>query len=61
MIEIDFDRLRTLGLTPALANFAFVEASACKADHPEALPLDLLRVTGVHRETVCLHDGADEL
>ncbi len=55
MIEIDFDRLRTLGLTPALAQLATTLAYA----HDEA-NLQLMRLTEVHRETVQLHDGHAE-
>ena len=61
MIEIHFDRLRTLGLAPALANLSIAAAAECEGAHPEAPPLELLRLTEVHRETVRLHDGADEL
>jgi len=57
MIDIDFERLRTLGLTPVLANLAATVAAS--AD--EAAPLELLRLTEVHRDAVRLHDGADEL
>lgn len=57
MMDIDFDRLRTLGLTPALANLAASVAAA--ADDSPAL--ELLRLTEVHRDAVRLHDGADEL
>ncbi|MEP7101188.1 MAG: GTPase RsgA, partial [Burkholderiales bacterium] len=57
MIEINFERLRTLGLTPALANQAASEAAS--ADDLPAL--ELLRLTEVHRDAVRLHDGADEL
>lgn len=53
MIDIPFDRLRTLGLTPALAN-----AATALADSPGQ---QLLRLTEVHRETVRLHDGNDDL
>ena len=59
MIEIDFERLRTLGLTPALAQQAAAIALAASDD--DAPPLELLRLTEVHRDTVRLHDGADEL
>jgi ribosome biogenesis GTPase / thiamine phosphate phosphatase len=55
MIEIDFERLRSLGLTPALAAAA---ASLCE---PGASPARLARVTEVHRETVCVHDGTISL
>ena len=55
MIRIDFDRLRTLGLTPALAQLATSIAFA----HDEH-DLQLMRLTEVHRETVQLHDGHKE-
>lgn len=57
MIEIHFERLLTLGLTPALAHRAVAQAASC--DHSPAL--DLLRLTEVHRDVVRLHDGADQL
>lgn len=57
MIDIHFERLRTLGLTPALANLA--ASMAASADDSPAL--ELLRLTEVHRDAVRLHDGADEL
>ena len=73
MIEIDFDRLRTLGLTPALAQRATAIASAhlaaamasAQRAAPSALAndemdLQLMRLTEVHRETVRLHDGNTE-
>ena len=50
MIELDFDRLRPIGLTQAAAQSLL------------ALPLDhghAMRVTEVQRETVLLHDGAE--
>ena len=57
MIEIHFERLSTLGLTPALAQLA-----ANLADFTDDSPaLELLRLTEVHRDAVRLHDGADEL
>lgn len=62
MIEIHFERLRTLGLTPALAHLA-AAAAVEQADDavPDVPPLELLRLTEVHRDAVRLHDGADEL
>jgi ribosome biogenesis GTPase len=61
MIDIDFARLRSLGLTPALAQRAVALAlgDATPGDDPPAL--DLLRLTEVHRDAVRLHDGADDL
>jgi ribosome biogenesis GTPase / thiamine phosphate phosphatase len=62
MIEIPFERLRTLGLTPALANRAAAIAAECDDDGAGNAPaLQLLRLTEVHRETMRLHDGANEL
>lgn len=51
MINFDFERLRSLGLTPALA------ALAAGTDEPDAGPSQLMRLTEAHRETVRLHDG----
>jgi ribosome biogenesis GTPase / thiamine phosphate phosphatase len=51
MIEIDAERLRALGLTPALASLALASPSA--DDRPQRL----MRLTEVHRESVRLHDG----
>jgi len=59
MIKIDFERLRTLGLSPALAQRAFTSCAA--ADPVAALGLRLFRLVQVHRETVRLHDGVSEL
>lgn len=50
----DFDRLQRVGLTPALAE----RARSCTQSSDE--PLELLRVTAVHRETVQVHDGRIE-
>ena len=55
IIEIEFERLRSLGLTPALAAAA---AALPDMDDP---PLRLARVTEVHRETVRLHDGLGDI
>ena len=58
MIEIQFERLRAMGLTPALAN----QASALSLSASDAsVRLQLMRLTEVHRETVRLHDGAADL
>jgi ribosome biogenesis GTPase / thiamine phosphate phosphatase len=51
MIEIDVERLRALGLTPALASLAVAAPVAGE------LPCRLMRLTEVHRESVRLHDG----
>ncbi|HEY2927387.1 ribosome small subunit-dependent GTPase A [Piscinibacter sp.] len=54
MIDIDFERLRCLGLTPALAQRL--------ATHlvPDDGLFELMRLTEVHRETLRLHDGLIE-
>ena len=54
MVEIDFEMLSPLGLTPALAH------RAASVPVPEGVNLNLLRVTEVHRESVRLHDGGME-
>ncbi len=54
MIEIDFERLRTMGLTPALANQT---AAMPRSDDDTS---QLMRVTEVHRDAVRLHDGEHE-
>ncbi len=52
MTEFDFERLRALGLTPALA------AAATTTDPGGATAtLHLMRLTEVHRESVRAHDG----
>jgi len=56
MIDFDFDRLQALGLTPALASQAVTLAMTM----PSEPALHLMRLTGLHRETVQVHDGADE-
>lgn len=67
MMEIHFERLRTLGLTPALANRAAAVAAELEAERKDSgvrvdmPPLELLRLTEVHRDAVGLHDGEDEL
>ena len=59
MIEIPFDRLRTLGLTPALANLATAQAAVDTTDDGN-LGLTLMRLVQVHRETLLVHDGVGE-
>jgi len=55
MIEFDFERLRALGLTPALA------AVANTTDTGSATAaLRLMRLTEVHRESVRVHDGVQQ-
>ena len=61
MIDIHHERLRTLDLTPALADRAARAATEHAAASPDSPPLELLRLTEVHRDAVRLHDGADEL
>ena len=56
MIEIDLERLRTMGLTPVLAN----RAAALAASLSEDTALHLMRLIEVHRETVRVHDGRNE-
>ena len=55
MIEIDVERLRSMGLTPAMA----AEAISFASSLPETTTpgAQLMRLTEVHRETVALHDG----
>ncbi|MEO8808388.1 MAG: GTPase RsgA, partial [Burkholderiaceae bacterium] len=55
MIQIHFERLRTLGLTPALANLAASLSPETQDDSRQ-----LMRLTEVHRETVRVHDGEVE-
>ncbi len=57
MIDIDFERLRSMGLTPALASQA---AALAETMGPDPGSLLLMRLAEVHRETVQLHDGNDE-
>jgi ribosome biogenesis GTPase len=54
MLAIDFERLSSLGLTPALAN----RAVALATSDDEALVL--MRTTVVHRSTLVVHDGLAE-
>jgi ribosome biogenesis GTPase len=54
MIDIDFERLRCMGLTPAMAQHLALQPA------PEGGPFRLMRLTEVHRETLRLHDGRDE-
>lgn len=56
MIEIDFEPLRSIGMTPALWQHLQLQL----ADRPAAGAQTLMRVVAVHRETVNLHDGAGE-
>ena len=52
MQELDFDRLRPIGLSMTMAR-----AIALAREHLTGAPL---RVTEVHRETLCVHDGVAE-
>ena len=52
MIEIDVERLRSMGLTPALARDA-----ATFPDPDTATGWRLMRLVEVHRDSVELHDG----
>ncbi len=59
MKEIDAERLRSIGMTPVclqhiLQALTGEDADDVPADH------ELMRLTEVHRETVQLHDGAEE-
>jgi ribosome biogenesis GTPase len=51
MIEIDFELLRHIGLTQAIAN-------QLNLLDPPTSPARLVRVTEVHRDAVSVHDGA---
>ncbi len=55
MIDFDVERLRSIGLTPAMAQAAFAFSSTFEAASPR-----LVRVTEVHRETLVVHDGERE-
>ncbi len=52
MIQIDFDRLRPVGLSQFIAS-----AAAAMIDTEDAA---LMRLAEIHRETVRLHDGIEE-
>jgi ribosome biogenesis GTPase len=62
MIEIDFERLRSIGMTPAMLQHIQREIDNGPADpsSPIDQPPQLMRLAEVHRETVCLHDGCSE-
>jgi ribosome biogenesis GTPase len=55
MIDFDAELLRSIGLTPAMAQAAL--ASSTSSDDTER---HLVRVTEVHRETLLVHDGTRE-
>ena len=56
MMDLDFERLRHVGLTPVLAQQAAALAQQAQATGP----LQPMRLTEVHRETLKLHDGLNE-
>lgn len=58
-IEIDIERLRSIGLTPQLATHVARELSGFAA--PQGTPLQLMRLVEVHRETVRVHDGIEDV
>src|SRR5437868_3545350 len=51
MIDIDYDSLRTMGLTPAMAQHLALQPA------PEGGPFTLMRLAEVHRDSVRVHDG----
>jgi len=55
MIDFDFDSLRRMGLTPAMAQHLALQPLP-----DDDGPFKLARLTEVHRETVRVHDGAVE-
>jgi len=57
MIDLDFERLRSIGLTPALAQGISQQLSPHGHEGPAPWPARLVQV---HRETVQLHDGTGE-
>ncbi|HEX3141895.1 MAG TPA: ribosome small subunit-dependent GTPase A [Rhizobacter sp.] len=62
MIDMDVERLRSVGLTPAMALVAICSQPVPESDAEDAhaWPRRLVRVTEVHRETLQLHDGLQE-
>ena len=54
MIHFDFERLRSLGLT-----FALAQQAALIFSSDEDSDLHLMRLTEVHRDSLRLHDGED--
>lgn len=55
MIDLDVEPLRSIGLTPAMA-----QAALAYSFTSDDLPHRLVRVTEVHRETLVVHDGERE-
>jgi ribosome biogenesis GTPase len=62
MIEIDIERLRSIGMTPTLLDHLQQEIAnlAPASGNADNEPRRLMRVTEVHRETLRLHDGQGE-
>ncbi|MEO8152998.1 MAG: ribosome small subunit-dependent GTPase A [Rhizobacter sp.] len=62
MIDMDVERLRSVGLTPAMALVAICSQPVPETDDAEAAvsPRSLVRVIEVHRETLQVHDGLRE-
>jgi ribosome biogenesis GTPase / thiamine phosphate phosphatase len=54
MIDFDFNTLRLMGLTPAMAQHLVLQPE------PEGGPFTLARLTEVHRDSVRVHDGSHE-
>ncbi|MBC7916321.1 MAG: ribosome small subunit-dependent GTPase A [Rhodoferax sp.] len=60
MIDFSFETLRPLGLTPSMAQILST-TSASIDDIADASAPQWVRTTGVHRETVDVHDGATQI
>lgn len=60
MIDFSFEILRCLGLTPALAQTLAATKVSAPTGSQTAAP-QWLRTTAVHRETVDVHDGRQQL
>lgn len=59
MIDIDFERLRSIGWSPALGP-ALAAACATGLQHDPTHPPQPMRLVEVHRDTLRLHDGRAE-
>ena len=59
MIDFSFEALRRLGLTPAMAQ-NLVTVDVATHTPTEGARQQWMRATAVHRETVDVHDGADQ-
>lgn len=57
MIHFDFERLRSMGLTPDLASQAVLRSETLASAGTDCR---LMRLSEVHRETVRVHDGTAE-